>query len=285
MLGPHKAVRGQSIGWPSLHMRCGRMWFSGDPGQAYRAPNTSVRRSQLLSWRLLEWCGQQLTCSADEKKEVLYICTFVDTLHSLWITNTCLWAQIRQTSLELYGLVSRMKRSFLWVFCICTEIEDTYSQRGMLITLDLVSQTKTQQSFLTKTIVIHLVAVGCWYNIVLCPQVGCCNYIVHVEITVIILEHKNKKEHTVMYKQFHYYKHWHISDILAFNLVFLCMHALNAIFGDCANCFSCFYAFMQTKKKCCKWGKKNKLYKMFLNKYSPKTSLNIICNFALGKFT
>lgn len=85
-----------------------------------------------------------------------------------------------------------MKRSFLRVFCICPETEDTNAQRGMLITLDLVSQTKAPQSCLTKT-KIHLVAVGCWYIIVLCPQVGCCNYIIHVEITIIILEHKNKK--------------------------------------------------------------------------------------------
>lgn len=98
-----------------------------------------------------------------------------------------------------------------------------------MITLDLVSQTKAQQSWLIKTIVIHLVAVGCWYIIVFCPQVGCCNYIVHVEITVIILEHNNrKKEQTVMYKQFRYYKHWHIRDILAFSLVFLYIHALDA---------------------------------------------------------
>lgn len=79
------------------------------------------------------------------------------------------------------------------LYTVRTETEDTNPPRGMLITLDLVSQTKAQQSCLTKTMVIHLVAVGCWYIIVFCPQVGCCNYIVHVEITVIILEHKNKK--------------------------------------------------------------------------------------------
>lgn len=82
---------------------------------------------------------------------------------------------------------------------MCTGTEDTNPQRGMLITLELVSQTKAQQSCLTKTKAIHFVAVGCRYIVVLRPQVGCCNYVVHVEIAVIILENKNKKEHLVLF--------------------------------------------------------------------------------------
>ncbi len=116
--------------------------------------------------------------------------------------------------MELYGLVLYNQKSFLGVYCIWTGTEDTNPRRGMLITLELVSQTKAQQSCLKKTIVIHFVAVGCWYIVVLCPQVGCCDDVVHVEITVIILKHMNKREHLIMYKQLYYYKHWHINSSL-----------------------------------------------------------------------